>query len=429
MHKDILLPDSSQVTAVEVRGGAVSTRVDPPEPPGHRLPGGRASAASFISPAKAAGRPPDAVETPGPDTGPDTGGRDGRGVVVRGPGRGGGGPLPVTRQYRNKWPRPQGREQGLIPLKSIVACEKGGWHLHLVHLDTGEEKRVPFRCRSWRHAGDCRQWKGAQDFVRIREALRDHPQDWTYIVLTFDQSKWKNEWAAYRGAIHCWARLRKRLTRAFGRIGYIQTWERNVNSPFPHVNIVVNNATLARLCAGDGGKKFHSRWLTPNAVRCGFGKVTYAQGMKSADAMAGYMTKLAKELTGAGEKNQIPTNAPKHFRRIRASRGMLPPVHKTGDWTGELVQMPVEAWNELSARLKRYSCPDDDPKGVRVPVQDHRAYSLELDASRTPLPPGGGRSQLHPHDPRRGGSGVGGPHAGCRDHPRLIPVSEVGNSP
>jgi hypothetical protein len=167
------------------------------------------------------------------------------------------------------------------------------------------------------------------------------------MVLTFDQSRWKNEWAAYRGAIHCWARLRKRLTRAFGPIGYIQTWERNVNSPFPHVNIVVNNAAIARLCAGDGGKKFHSRWLTPNAVRCGFGKVTYAQGMKSADAMAGYVAKLAKELTGAGEKNQVPVNAPRHFRRIRASRGMLPPVHKTGDWTGELVQMPVEAWNRV----------------------------------------------------------------------------------
>jgi hypothetical protein len=57
--------------------------------------------------------------------------------------------------------------------------------------------------------------------------------------------------------------------------------------------------------------------------------------------MAGYLVKLAKELTGAQAKkgDQAPLHAPRHFRRIRASRGLLPAQAKgAGEWTGALVR-------------------------------------------------------------------------------------------
>ena len=57
--------------------------------------------------------------------------------------------------------------------------------------------------------------------------------------------------------------------------------------------------------------------------------------------MAGYLTKLARELTGAGVKSQVPVNAPRHFRRIRASAKLLPPRKKNPDITGILHKMPL----------------------------------------------------------------------------------------
>jgi hypothetical protein len=58
--------------------------------------------------------------------------------------------------------------------------------------------------------------------------------------------------------------------------------------------------------------------------------------------MAGYLVKLTRELTGAGPKNQIPVNAPRHFRRLRASKGLLPPRKKNDHVTGALVKIPID---------------------------------------------------------------------------------------
>jgi hypothetical protein len=73
-------------------------------------------------------------------------------------------------------------------------------------------------------------------------------------------------------------------------------------------------------------------------VRSHFGKISYCEAMKDGTRMAGYLTKLAKELTGAGVKHQVPVNAPRHFRRIRASIGLLPPRYKDPEITGRLIR-------------------------------------------------------------------------------------------
>jgi hypothetical protein len=71
------------------------------------------------------------------------------------------------------------------------------------------------------------------------------------------------------------------------------------------------------------------RWFRDAAVRAGFGPVVWAECItpRNPDALAGYFIKLARELTGGvgGDKgDQSPVDAPKGFRRIRASRGLLP---------------------------------------------------------------------------------------------------------
>lgn len=75
------------------------------------------------------------------------------------------------------------------------------------------------------------------------------------------------------------------------------------------------------------------------AVAVGFGFRTWVEPLRPGAelTLAGYLTKLSRELTGAGFKDQVPVNAPPHFRRLRASRKLLPkPFHRKG-WTGILV--------------------------------------------------------------------------------------------
>lgn len=227
--------------------------------------------------------------------------------------------------------------------RSVYACAEGLWHLHLWHPKNPRktQTRVPFRCRSWRHEGPCRQWKGAQDFVRVAQAVSSHNW-WSYIVLTFAQRDWPSEWHQAKEGVKCWSRLRKRFTRAFGSVLYIQTWERHQKRGF-HVNLALSSSAVAR-AVGRLSSPTSWEWLRRHAEESGFGYICWAERLRrDSTALAGYLTKLSRELTGAGVKNQVPVQAPPHFRRLRASRGLLPPVHKS-DFTGRLVQAPLESF-------------------------------------------------------------------------------------
>jgi len=236
--------------------------------------------------------------------------------------------------------------------RSVTACENGEWHLHLWDpaCPATSQLRVPFRCRSWRHEGECRLWKGAQDFVRVAEALKSAAW-WTYLVLTFKQRDWSSDFRQARAGVVCWAKLRKRMTRAFGCIPYVQTWERHRKKGF-HVNLIISNRRVFQAVQSASSPEMWT-WLRVNAEAAGFGYICWAETMRhNSDSLAGYLTKLSRELTGAGVKNQIPTQAPPHFRRLRASRGLLPPVHH-GDWTGHLVKAPLRSYVPQSAPLQK----------------------------------------------------------------------------
>lgn len=294
------------------------------------------------------------------------------------PGRvswGGGGQSPsLACQYENKSPQ-------RARLKYIAACENKAWSVVIWRKDQPSKKRARrFKCRSWRHEGECRKWKGSQDFVRIREAISSRDTTgWVYIVLTFDQKQWTDKWAAYKGAVKCWDKLRKRMTRAFGKIEYIQTWEQHKNG-WPHLNLLVHNDRLATLCSDGGQYKVKNGWLEPNAIASGFGMKTWIEPMRDLEAMSGYMTKLANkltaELTDANVKDQVPLAAPRNFRRLRASRGLLPDIHKDHDYTGELVQRPIEY---VEASLVKEGCFEEE---IQVPCDPLEERTTEGNRGR-----------------------------------------------
>jgi hypothetical protein len=240
-------------------------------------------------------------------------------------------PSGLASKYRNK-------SAQALRFKSVDWCENHEAALVVWPSDQPSERvHIPFRCRSWRHTGECQRWQGAQDFVRCRDAILSRGPQWVYVVLTLAHRAFRDEWAAYRSGVHLWGDLCQRLTRRYGRIEYIQTWEKHVRSDFPHVNLVIHNERIWRLCEGEGWRSWR-RDLKVQAVAVGFGVIVYAEPLRAGGSLtlAGYLTKLSRELTGASIKNQVPVNAPRHFRRIRASRGLLPARFKKDGWTGFL---------------------------------------------------------------------------------------------
>jgi len=252
--------------------------------------------------------------------------------------------------------------------KSVSACERSKWSI-LMWKEQQPDKKwvVPFRCRSWRHKGDCCEWRGAQDFARIAKALQKH-RHWLYVVLTYAQREWPDKQALYKAGVHHWSKLRKRITHSFGPIAYIQTWEKHANGG-AHVNVCFSNERMYNACDGDGWKSVRRDWLEPNAVACGFGFRTWLEPLRDPDSMAGYLVKLARELTDGGHKSQIPVDAPPHFRRLRASQGLLPLPFKDPLLTGKIcfvdaqsakyaygIEAPPNLSTELHYRLDGVQC-------------------------------------------------------------------------
>lgn len=262
--------------------------------------------------------------------------------------------------------------EGRLELRSVGACEREEWSLlswpqEWLDSTTGELLEAkdlpsirPFWCGSWR-CRRCARWRGAVDWSRCREAVLSRDW-WVLLVLTFDPSHFRDRWEAYRAAGACWDRhLRESLRRRAGRLAYLQTWEAHV-SGWPHVNLLLSSPELRAWVEASGlveleregpeGRRRRCvlprawrRWVRDAAVRAGFGPVVWVEVVSRSNpaALAGYLVKLANELVGAGSKKgeQSPMDAPRHFRRIRASRGLLPKPYagrSREGWTGALAR-------------------------------------------------------------------------------------------
>lgn len=237
-------------------------------------------------------------------------------------------------------------------MKSIVACEQGDWTILTWNNEDGSNPRVmPFKCHSWRHAGECRDFCGACDFARVSEAIRSR-QHWTYAVLTYPARQWPDVAELFRfGVIH-WSRLRKRLIRRYGAIEYIQTWEVH-KSGYPHVNVVISNEELYNSTVSNHFL-VKKEEIDPMCHEVGFGFCRWLEPLRDNDRMAGYLVKLGLELTGHARKNQTPVNAPRHFRRLRASRGLLPKRLKNDKITGQLLR---QRYDDV---MRELNCPSTE---------------------------------------------------------------------
>jgi hypothetical protein len=247
--------------------------------------------------------------------------------------------------------RRERRKLAPLPLRDdpryVQACKNRAWTLALYRKDNrpldeaGHWWRLArYRCGSWRCGGACGRQRATEDIARIRAGLSQvNPAHCVYAVLTWRPGKGDDYAAAYRGILQDWAKFRKRMTRKWGETRYITVTERH-QSGRPHLNVVLVNPRLGAACAGEGWKKVRSGWMRRTVTACGFGPITWLEPMRSLDGLAVYISKLAGEI---GKHSQVPIEAPAHFRRLRASRGMLPPLPASaGEYAGRLIQRALE---------------------------------------------------------------------------------------
>lgn len=244
------------------------------------------------------------------------------------------------------------------------ACEqaRGALILWRKGEEGGRLAVAPVRCGSWR----CRRcgWGVQRDlYKRLEEGVRARPE-WAYFVLTFDPANREGgPWAAYEDAGRLWdKRLRKALERRYGRLEYVQTWEATRRG-WPHANVLLTGLGLREVLErlprerrwSDRAGHGHGRWswwtawrreLRPLVVGAGFGRVLWCElvGDLAREGLAAYLAKVCHDLSAANLKagDQTPIGAPTHFRRVRASRGLLPPpfryrkIETVNEQTGEL---------------------------------------------------------------------------------------------
>lgn len=292
----------------------------------------------------------------------------------------------------------------------MEACEGRKWSLLVWKRGSegfGPIKVVPYRCGSWR----CRRcsWAVARDdFRRIERSVKSRGW-WVYAVLTFDPGAWGSPWEAYRGGGKLWDKgLRKSLERRYGKLAYLQTWERTQRG-WPHLNILLSSESLeehvkalperrrfsSALCHGTGREGHWTAWrrvLRPLAIAAGFGRIVWVEIVDSRAAVAAYMGKIAKELSSARLKqgDQTPIGAPSHFRRIRASHGLLGVRvrcryqervdERTGEFTSWIEEKAVGASSEYSGVLSPQSPEEFEARAPGWGVDVARAWEFQANA-------------------------------------------------
>lgn len=255
---------------------------------------------------------------------------------------------------------------GRLALSSVRACETHRWTILRAPAQPGAEispAAIPFACKSWR-CRRCGWWVARDDMRRLTGAATSRDW-WVYLVLTFDPAAFACGWDAYRDAKDRWNVLRRSVARAFGPPEYVQTWERHVRAnPTPHVNVLLRAPRL-RAAVEAGGVEFRHDpraahgagrvcalprawrrdWLQSHAESAGFGLRVWAEVLTDAAGMAAYLAKAAHDLGATRYKagDQTPIGAPPHFRRLRASKGLLEARPKPdGLWTGTLARERID---------------------------------------------------------------------------------------
>lgn len=251
---------------------------------------------------------------------------------------------------------------GRLHSATTKRCEKGELTALVWDRETGDVRVSQGYCKGYR-CRVCGSLVAKQLRDRITVAVESR-RWWLYLVLTFDPKDFDSSWDAYLRAGKLWHDvLRKRIAREFGRFEYVQTWERHVGGKqFPHLNLILTGPELreAAIEAGiedrfyDGAGHGRGRvcrfthlrkWFAHAVPQCGFGKRVWVEVLDAENSIAAYLAKAAQDLSSARWKagDQTTIGAPPHFRRVRASRGLLPPLPEAEFDTGLLVPLHPEA--------------------------------------------------------------------------------------
>jgi len=281
--------------------------------------------------------------------------------------------------------------------KSVRACLARAWSIILRKKSNPMERKVlGFWSKSWRCCLTCRRKVAATDFARMRTAiLWRPPEELLYAVFTLDKTAMEARGVTKRSAYtyldRMMATLVQRLRRRFGEVGYVCTIEQH-QSGWPHLNVIFHSPGMAAFVAAEGEVKNNHLppWLKDAADSAGMGTVGWLEKPRgTAEAIAGYLVKVAMQdtLSLSGERQdhltgelvkltQLPITAPKGTRRLRSSRGFLPPRFKgNGEWTGAIRKLP-QAWAEAEDRAFWASTPE-------------ALHPLEQDAQKPQVAPEG----------------------------------------
>ena len=300
------------------------------------------------------------------------------------------------------------------------------------------QTRVPYSCNSWRCAV-CQRHEAAVTFARIKQATAPlDPAGWCFLVLTLDRNgyfggqKWPDVTAAYRELGKLTRATLQRIGRNWGpetalersgRSSELRTVRKLGNrwvsvveahrSGWPHVNLLVwcpelaselrreRESRLADPEVADAVELARDAWKNheplPAAVRetarkatvvggelaalirdSGWGLQSTAEAARDADAIAGYVVKLAGQHdSSVGELakiTQAPLNAPQRFRRLRSGKGFLPPRQHDPKVTGCLVRRRRSA--EGDWQIQAVNAPKDPLQ--EEPVLRARAAEMSL---------------------------------------------------
>lgn len=298
----------------------------------------------------------------------------------------------------------------------MTACRDKAWTLRFWRRDgTGDVALGRFKCGSWRHAGKCAAGRLYKDYLRVREGVAGKENQAAYIVLTHDAGSASiDKYDHWRDLSSRWDRaLKPRLQKGtrWGKFQYAQTWEATQKGK-AHVNLAVVSPRIAEWCSVDGcrhvtyrecpnknpwcrncggrgtkgklcpGWSAQKKILEEAAVASGFGRIVWLAPVASAEKFASYLNKrtvsrpradaIASEATSSAIKGQLPIDAPARFRRVRFSAKWPKPeeqVEKISDWTGELVQKPLEVVEaEMEAEKRRLDSSCARAEGILVLV-------------------------------------------------------------
>ncbi|AGC45452.1 hypothetical protein MYSTI_04152 [Myxococcus stipitatus DSM 14675] len=219
--------------------------------------------------------------------------------------------------------------------------------------DPAKRRWWTYQCRSWRHEGDCARWVSQRDYARIMLALEPlRVEDLVLVVLTLDPERAEPTLdGQYQGLQPRWAMLAKYISRgwgeggvpALGRIDFVSVVEQH-RSGRPHLNVIIHSPELAQQLrerpptAADVAAKRGPHWWRSLVAHCGWGPLSSIGHARSKEDVASYSVKVSKAAvphpTMVGEVvklAQLPTAAPPRMRRVRSSKGFLPPARRPPD--------------------------------------------------------------------------------------------------